>query len=116
MKIAILVEGRTERAFKPHLLGFLRSRLGTKMPKLDFFCCDGRVYKAEKLRRTVEDLLKNGKPPADAVIALTDVYTGTADFADGSDAKAKMRQWVGPNDRFHPHVAQATCRRECSSA
>jgi len=37
MKIAILVEGKTELAFKPHLLNFLKSRLEGKMPKLEFF-------------------------------------------------------------------------------
>ena len=76
------------------------------MPSLDFFPCNGRVYKEEKLRRTVEELLRNGKPPSDAVIALTDVYTGTKDFTDATDAKRKMREWVGINDRFHPHAAQ----------
>jgi hypothetical protein len=40
------------------------------------------------------------------VIALTDVYTGTDDFADATDAKGKIRRWVGKNDRFHPHAAQ----------
>ena len=64
-------------AFKPHLIAFLKTRLAQRMPKLDFFPSDGRIVKGEKLRRTVEALLQNGKPPADAVIALTDVYTGT---------------------------------------
>ena len=41
----------------------------------------------------------------DAVIALTDVYTGTRDFLDAGDAKAKMRQWVGKQPEFYPHVA-----------
>jgi hypothetical protein len=40
------------------------------------------------------------------VIALTDVYTGTNDFIDAADAKRKMREWVGSNERFHPHAAQ----------
>jgi hypothetical protein len=40
------------------------------------------------------------------VIALTDVYTGTNDFADAADARQKMRTWVGHNDKFHPHAAQ----------
>lgn len=106
LKIAILVEGRTERAFKFHLLEFLRIRLAGRMPRLDFFPCNGRIYKEERLRRTVEELLRNGAPPSDAVIALTDVYTGTSDFADATDAKRKMREWVGKNDRFHPHAAQ----------
>ncbi len=76
------------------------------MPHLDFFPCDGRVYKEEKLRRTVNALLRNGRTPSDAVIALTDVYTGTKDFVDAADAKWKMRAWVGDDDRFHPHAAQ----------
>lgn len=43
---------------------------------------------------------------ADYVIALTDVYTGTNDFIDAEDAKAKMRHWVGDESRFYPHAAQ----------
>lgn len=93
-------------AFKRHLLTFLQSRLAGHMPKLDFFPYDGRIPKGQDLRRKVENSLSSGKPPSDAVIALTDVYTGTNDFVDAADAKAKMRQWVGPNDCFHPHVAQ----------
>jgi len=69
------------------------------------FPYDGRIPKEGKLRRVV-NLLLSATRPADAVIALTDVYTGTTDFVDAADAKKKMRQWVGPNERFHPHVAQ----------
>jgi hypothetical protein len=105
VKIAILVEGRTERAFLPHLRVFLKVRLEGRMPNLDPFLYDGRIPKEAKLRRTVENLLI-GRNRADAVIALTDVYTGTQDFQDAADAKAKMRAWVGQNNRFHPHVAQ----------
>jgi hypothetical protein len=104
--IGILVEGRTELAFKPHLLNFLRQRLGNRMPTLDFFPCGGRVYTGDKLKRTVEELLRNGKSPSDAVIALTDVYTGTNDFVDAEDAKRKMQAWVVNNPKFHPHAAQ----------
>ena len=103
MKITVMVEGRTELAFKPHLIRFLRNRLDGGMPKIDFFTCEGRVYKEDKLRRTVQTLLRKG---SDAVIALTDVYTGTDDFSDATDAKQKMRTWVGQNDRFYPHAAQ----------
>lgn len=105
MRIAILVEGETEQAFRPVLIEFLSRHLADRMPKVKFFSYDGRIPKAEKLRRLVENL-RQGKDAFDAVIALTDVYTGTADFKDGTDAKAKMREWVGPNDRFFPHVAQ----------
>ena len=71
MKISILVEGETELAFKPHLQTFLGSVLAGQMPRLDFFPYDGRIPKGDKLRRTVEQLLTNGRTPADAVIALT---------------------------------------------
>jgi hypothetical protein len=105
MKIVILVEGATETAFKPILLDFLKSRLQQRMPKLQFIPYDGRIPKAEKLRRIVENLL-SGSDPANAVIALTDVYTGTNDFQNAADAKDKMTAWVGNNPNFYPHVAQ----------
>ncbi len=103
MKISILVEGRTETGFKSHLIDFLKSRLPGHLPHLDPFPYNGRIPKEYKLRRTVEMLLSSG---ADAVIALTDVYTGTNDFLDAADAKKKMRDWVGANERFFPHAAQ----------
>ena len=69
------------------------------------FTYHGRISTGAALRRDVDNLL-SGQQAADAVIALTDVYTGTNDFQDAADAKAKMRQWVGQNPSFHPHVAQ----------
>jgi Domain of unknown function (DUF4276) len=90
-------------AFRPHLIAFLQSRVEGRMPRLDPFLYNGRIPKEGKLRRTVETLLHTG---SDAVIALTDVYTGTDDFENAADAKAKMRQWVGAEPRFHPHAAQ----------
>ncbi len=107
MKISIIVEGRTEKAFLPHLRQFLKTRLTGDMPKLDVFPYDGRIPKEQKLRRVVENLMQ-GRNPADHVIALTDVYTGTnpPDFIDAHDAKNKMIQWVGTDSRFHPHAAQ----------
>ncbi len=101
MKIAILVEGKTETAFKPHLQVFLSKLLVNRMPRLHFFKFDGRVPTGEKLKRTVQNLLAN----YDHVIALTDVYTGTNDFANAEDAKHQMRKWVGTEERFSPHVA-----------
>lgn len=105
MKIVIIVEGTTEKAFRPHLERFLAARLAGNMPRLNMFTANGRISKGDRLRREVENLL-GGSDPADAVIALTDVYTGTDDFQDAADAKTKMRDWVGPNNRFHPHAAQ----------
>jgi hypothetical protein len=107
MRIAILVEGRTETAFEPHLRAFLRPRLPKRMPKLDFVPYDGRIPTGAKLKRAVGNLLANRRTPADAVIALTDVYTGSRppDFETAAEAKQKMREWVGQEPRFHPHVA-----------
>jgi hypothetical protein len=109
MRIAIIVEGKTERVFKEHLRLFLETKLAGKMPVLDFLPQDGRIPKGNKLRRAVENLVGDRKQPADAVIALTDVYTGSQppEFTDAADAKEKMKNWVGPtNDRFHPHASQ----------
>ncbi len=107
MRIAIVVEGQTEKAFKPYLLAYLQTQLAGKMPKLDFVPYDGRIPKGGKLKRVVEHLLTDRKQPADAVIALTDVYTGSTppEFPTAEDAKKKMREWVGAESRFHPHVA-----------
>jgi len=106
MKIALLIEGQTERVFLPHLRRFLAPRLPGTMPRLDPVPYDGRIPTGERLRREVERLLRTGNPPADAVIALTDVYTGTTDFTDAQDAKRKMSAWVDDNTRFYPHAAQ----------
>ncbi|WP_341736232.1 DUF4276 family protein [Microcoleus sp. CAWBG640] len=102
MKIAIIVEGKTEKAFMPILRTFLMSRL-QQMPDLDPKPQGGRIPTGDKLKRVVDNLLQDG---FDAVIALTDVYTGTKDFKDAADAKAKMKTWVGNNPKFYPHVAQ----------
>lgn len=104
MKIAVLVEGATEVAFQKKLREFLQTRLEGKMPRLNFIKQDGRIPKEEKLRRVVENLL-TGNSAYDAVIALTDVYTGTKDFQDAADAKAQMMEWVGDNPKFYPHTA-----------
>lgn len=105
IRITLLVEGETERVFAPKLREFLAPRLVGRMPKIDPLPFDGRIPTGDKLKRVVERLL-NGNPPSDAVIALTDVYTGTREFLDADDAKRKMRSWVGPEPRFFPHVAQ----------
>lgn len=109
MRIAIIVEGKTEIVFRQHLRSFLETKLAGKMPVLDFVPYDGRIPTGKKLRRVVENLLGDRKRPADAVIALTDVYTGSQPpaFTDAADAKAKMKNWVGSkNEKFHPHASQ----------
>ena len=106
MRIRIIVEGKTEQAFKPILIDFLRPRL-VSMPSLNFHPYNGSIPTEGKLRRIVQNSLE-GKGAADHVIALTDVYTGSAPylFKDAVDAKNKMREWVGAEPRFHPHAAQ----------
>ena len=74
------------------------------MPRIRFISYDGRIPKQDKLKRIVENLLNYDG--YDAVIALTDLYTGTDDFKDADDAKNKMKQWVGNISRFYPHVAK----------
>lgn len=107
MRIALIVEGKTEMALLPALRSFLETRLPGQMPKLDPDPYDGRVPKQGNLKREVERLLNDRQKPADAVIALTDVYTGSRDFIDAGDARAKMRHWVGGAEtRFYPHAAQ----------
>ena len=106
MKITLIVEGKTERAFLPYLRKFLATQLPNKMPRLDVNPYDGRIPTGDKLKRDVERLL-SGRFPSDHVIALTDVYTGSQppEFENATDAKEKMRLWVGEEPRFHPHVA-----------
>ena len=105
MRISLIVEGKTEVTFRDALRRFLELQLAGRMPKLDFVPQDGRIPTGPKLRRLVERLLA-GQRPADAVIALTDVYTGTREFEDATDAKAQMRAWVENERHFHPHAAQ----------
>lgn len=97
MKICIIVEGKTEKAFMPHLRNYLSRNLSGRMPSLDPVPYDGRIPTGDKLRRVVENLFSDRRNPADHVIALTDVYTGSQppDFLDAADAREKMRQWVG---------------------
>lgn len=47
MRIAILMEGETERVFLPHLREFLAPRLPGKMPKLIANKYDGRLQAGE---------------------------------------------------------------------
>ncbi|NDU80037.1 MAG: DUF4276 family protein [Ferrovum sp.] len=102
MRIAILVEGATEKAFKGVLHEFLKKKVPRNMPKLNFIVFNGRIPTGEKLKRTVEYLLQEGNQ---AVIALTDVYTGNNEFKSAQDAKEKMIGWVPNISDFYPHVA-----------
>lgn len=102
MKITIICEGRTEAAFKESLLGFLTERLAGNMPKIRFDVQHGAIPQEGALRTVVQRLLHSGSPPSNAVIALTDVYPK---FQDAESAKQLMRDWVGEEPQFFPHVA-----------
>jgi hypothetical protein len=103
--IAIIVEGATEQVFGKVLQEYVSKKSPGQTPKLKFILEDGRLPTGDRLKRDVQRLLAS---QLDAVIALTDVYTGSRppEFKDAADAKAKMRQWVGDEPRFHPHAAQ----------
>ena len=68
MRIAIIVEGKTEVAFKRHLQDFLETRLAGQMPKLDFLPRDGALPTKDKLQRIVNRLLNDNRHPADTVV------------------------------------------------
>ena len=108
MKITLIVEGKTEKVFVPYLRKYLESRLSGSMPLIRVHEYDGRIPKADALKRVVSRLLEDGRNETDHVIALTDVYTGSRprDFEDAQDAIHKMSAWVGPESRFHAHAAQ----------
>ncbi|HEY6234979.1 MAG TPA: hypothetical protein VIW69_07780 [Candidatus Elarobacter sp.] len=59
------------------------------------FLYHGRIPKEKKLQSTV----------------VTDVYTGTDDFVDATDAKEKMRRWVGPDPVFFRTLHSMTLKR-----
>jgi len=108
VRIALIVEGKTEKAFMPCLRSYLKKHLSGEMPNLDVLPYNGRLPSREKLNRVVVHLLADRNKPADFVIALTDVYTGSQppDFIDATGAKLQMREWVGSEPRFRPHAAQ----------
>ncbi len=108
MIIAIIVEGETERIFVDNFLKpYLGELLAGRKPELKPRPQGGRIPKGDDLKKLVRQLLSGrGHNPADYVIALTDVYTGSKDFIDATDAKKQMREWVGNESRFFPHAAQ----------
>lgn len=74
------------------------------MPRLKPSVFDGAVPSGPKLRRVVEAHFA-GKDPCDHVIWLSDVYPGKGQWTTAAEAKAKALEWVGPEPRFHAHVA-----------
>ena len=108
MRIALIVEGDTESALKGALLRLIAERVSTRhMPRFTWNVQRGRIPTGDSLRKLVARILKDRRQHPDAVIALTDVYTGPViAFRDAADAKSKMARWVGPESRFYAHAAQ----------
>jgi len=79
MKITILVEGRTEDAFRPHLIEFLKVRLAGAMPRLDFYRRDGRIRRGTNSSGSWPG---SCKPPTPSSPLPTSTPTG--DFAVGT--------------------------------
>jgi hypothetical protein len=104
MRVVVIVEGPTEKVLRNHLSIFLKD---LPRMKLAFDPCRGLLPKGPLLKQRVYDHLQDPRDPADYVVALTDVCTGVARlFEDAADAKRKMRDWVGTDERFFPHAAQ----------
>lgn len=106
MNIILMVEGKTEKAILEPLRNFLAPKLPNKMPKFMLRPYHHLIPKKNNLKFEVNRYLNGPKDPADAVIALTDVYTGKREFKDAKDAKSKMKEWVGNESRFYPCAAQ----------
>jgi hypothetical protein len=102
VKITIICEGKTEKAFNPYLKSFLTDRLPGKNPALRYDVHNGAIPSGKNLKKLVDTLLATGPVKSDAVIALTEVYPA---FADAASAKQAMREAVGDEPNFFPHVA-----------
>jgi hypothetical protein len=63
MKIAVIVEGATEKEFLIILQEYLESHLAGRMPKLDPVTCHGPIPKGDGLRKLVQNLLSGNEPP-----------------------------------------------------
>ncbi len=104
MKISLIVEGQTEKAFVPTLRDFLRPLIPRETALiLHPVPQNGRIPRDAKLNRIVERLLHFGRNPADYVIALTDVYP---DYSNAAEAKSVLHQSVQNQARFYAHAAQ----------
>ncbi len=102
MKISILAEGATEKAFEKALRDFIYARLGSahRPPRIKIRPQGGAIPTRESLHRVVLHWLNSGE---DYVIVLTDIH-GT-DFTGADDAKKQILTWVNNDPRVRAHVA-----------
>lgn len=99
MKIVIYSEGQTEMVLKNILHEFInqqrQARIGIEIKPLK-----GKIN-CEEIKTRVELSLE--KPDVLGVVVLCDVFPK---FKKAEEAKAFMRECVGDDPRFYPHVAQ----------
>lgn len=106
MTIVLLVEGDTEVALKGHLKRFLDGRAAVaQKPRVRLETRQNVVNESpERIRGRVERELR--RPGVVAVVALIDAYPRFSRREEpATAAKRYLREAVGENPRFHPHVA-----------
>ncbi len=104
LKIVLLVEGKTEKAFGDKLKAFLDERCEQQSkPKVRLYTkrMDTRLMNSERVQDRVAMSLRD--PTVTCVIALVGVYPS---FESAQDAKTFLRKAVGDEPRFHAHAAQ----------
>lgn len=104
MKIVLLVEGRTETAFKEALKGFLDTRAtqeGRPKARLITKPLDTRLLNPGRVRDQVALSLRDEEVVC--VVGLVDVYPR---FRSAQEAKEFLRQAASGHPKFHPHAAQ----------
>ncbi len=104
MKIVLLVEGKTETAFRDKLKAFLDERCdrqGKSKISLRTKPMNSRLMNERRIGERVTMSLR--APDVACVIALVDVYPN---FDSARAAKEFLRRAVGGEPRFHAHAAQ----------
>ena len=108
MRIVLLCEGKTERAFKVALKGFLDRHCEEEQhPRVGLDAIELKGPRAWDCERIVDRLEMNA-PKSDVlgVVGLVDVYPR---FSDAKEAREYLRNCVKNSDlkgRFHAHAAQ----------
>jgi len=100
MKIALIVEGKTEKAFLPVLRDFLKTRLAGNMPKFTLFSYDGRIPTGDKLRLAGHnrnapsgnpESVNHNKPPAHRIMEIFEIGRCRDSYIKPRDAGRILR-------------------------
>lgn len=102
MKIIILAEGDTEKAFRGRLKRFLDQHCeDAGQPKIGLQIKPGTISQGEVVRRTEEYLRDTD---VCCVVVLSEMYP-TFNGRTALQAKREMQRWVS-DSKFHAHVAR----------